>query len=217
MNNVDFSPMRRAMIDSQLRTNGIVEPWILAAMGAAAREEYVPADRASTAYQDRGIPLGNGRMLNPPLTTAQMLSAAEVVPDDNILLIGGGTGYMAALVAGQAAAVTVVEESPELVAKLKEKFGKSRKVNVVEGPLSQGAAKSGPYSLVIIDGAIGALPEMITEQMADGGRVVSGYKDGSVSRLAIGYKHASGVTLRAFADGEVASLPGFEHAKEFIF
>ena len=38
----DFEPMRRAMVASQLRTTGVNDPRVVAAMGAVARERFVP-------------------------------------------------------------------------------------------------------------------------------------------------------------------------------
>ena len=43
------------MIDSQLRTSGVNEPWVLAAMAGVAREDFVPAAARSAAYIDRAI------------------------------------------------------------------------------------------------------------------------------------------------------------------
>ena len=70
--------MRRAMVDSQLRTSGVRTPWVLAAMGSLARETFVPDALRTTAYMDRSIALGDGKVLNPPVATALMLQAAEV-------------------------------------------------------------------------------------------------------------------------------------------
>ena len=60
MQSADFANMRRAMVDSQLRTSGVMEPWVLAAMGAVARENFVPAALREIAYMDRSIVLDNG-------------------------------------------------------------------------------------------------------------------------------------------------------------
>jgi protein-L-isoaspartate(D-aspartate) O-methyltransferase len=38
----DFAAARRAMIDSQLRPQGVSDPAVLAAMASVPREEYVP-------------------------------------------------------------------------------------------------------------------------------------------------------------------------------
>ena len=83
-----FEDMRRSMVDSQLRTSGVTEGWVLAAMGSIAREDYVPGSHQTTAYMDRSIELENGEMLNPPVSTALLLQAGEVQADDNVLLVG---------------------------------------------------------------------------------------------------------------------------------
>lgn len=80
--------MRAAMIDSQLRTNDVTDPAVVAAMGAVPREAHVPAALAGVAYMDRAIALGEGRMLNPPLVTGRMLVAAAIRPGMRVLLVG---------------------------------------------------------------------------------------------------------------------------------
>lgn len=86
------------MVASQLRTNAVTDTRLLAALERVPREDFLPADRRAAAYIDRGIPLGDGRMLNPPLTTALLLNAAAIEPGDRVLLVGDVTGYAAAVV-----------------------------------------------------------------------------------------------------------------------
>lgn len=205
---------RRHMIDSQLRTNGITEAWIVKAMGELPREKFLPAGKEAFAYLDRSVPLGNGRMLNPPLATAEMLQAANIAESDKVLLIGAGTGYMAALLAGRVKELVAVESNVELALAARANVSG---LDVVESALCDGWKKSAPYSLILIDGAIEQLPAAIEEQLAEGGRIVTGLVEGPVRRLAVGTKHGGHVALRAFADTEVASLPGFERAREFVF
>ena len=40
---------RRAMIDSQLRTSGVNEEYVLARMFAVPREDFLPAEKAAQA------------------------------------------------------------------------------------------------------------------------------------------------------------------------
>lgn len=184
--------MRRNMVDSQLRTSGVNTPWILAAMLTTPRENFVPGVN-STVYMDRSITLDDGRMLNPPVATGQMLQLADVRSDDHVLLIGDATGYVAALLANRVASLVIAETD------------------------IAGAPDKGPYSLILIDGAVEMLPDAITQQLSDGGRIVTGVVDGAVTRLAMGVKHGSHLALRPAADMEIAALPGFARAKEFVF
>jgi protein-L-isoaspartate(D-aspartate) O-methyltransferase len=213
----DFSVNRRAMIDSQLRTSGIMSPSVIAAMGAVPRENFVPKDLQSIAYMDRGIPLATGRMLNPPIAAGLILEQAEVTADDRILLIGASTGYLTALHSGMGQSLVAVEENAELYAAAQENLAGQKDLTLVLGPLADGAPDYGPYTLVIIDGSIQNLLDTIVEQISEGGRIITGQNEGSVSRLASGYKRAGKIALRAFADTEIAPLPGFASSKEFVF
>jgi protein-L-isoaspartate(D-aspartate) O-methyltransferase len=205
--------MRRNMVDSQLRTDGVNAPWILAAMLATPRETFAP--RASSAvYMDRSFPLGGGRMLSPPVAAGQMLLAAEPKPADRVLLIGAGTGYLAALLVRRVTSLVAVEESGELA----DKFAAALPdVQLSRSAHSAGAADHAPFDLIIIDGAIEELPQTLVDQLVDGGRVVIGITDGPVTRLATGVKRGSHLALRTVADMEIAPLPGFARAKEFVF
>jgi protein-L-isoaspartate(D-aspartate) O-methyltransferase len=213
----DFSVNRRAMIDSQLRTSGIMSPSVIAAMGAVPRENFVPKDLQSIAYMDRGIPLAASRMLNPPIAAGLILEHAKVTAEDRILLIGGSTGYLSALLSGMGQTLVVVEENAQLFAAAKENLAEQKDLTWVSGALADGAPDYAPYTLVIIDGSIQNLPDTIVEQISEGGRIITGQSEGSVSRLASGYKRAGKLALRAFADTEIAPLPGFASAKEFVF
>lgn len=214
MQSVHSETSRRHMVDSQLRTNGITTPWIVKAMGEVPRENFLPAEKAAFAYLDRSVPLANGRMLNPPLASADMLQAAEIVESDNVLLVGAGTGYLAALLAGRVAKLVAVESDATLAANARANVPG---LELVEGDMNQGVAQNAPYSLIIIDGAIEQLPEALEAQLAENGRIVTGLAEGPVRRLALGTKHGGHVALRTFADLEVADLPGFAKAKEFVF
>lgn len=54
---------REAMIDSQLKPCGVVNPRTSAAFFAIPREDYVAEGRRGLAYVDAAQPLGNGREL----------------------------------------------------------------------------------------------------------------------------------------------------------
>lgn len=216
LSEIGAAEMRAAMVDSQLRTNDVIDPAVVAAMGSVAREAHVPAALASVAYMDRAIALGDGRALNAPLVTGRLLVAADIHPGQRVLLIGAATGYTAALLAKLGAAVHAVEESPELLATARAAVtGPS--VTWIDGPLAAGAAKAAPFDRIIVEGAIDALPDALAKQLAEGGRIVAARRDGNVTRLVQGVKTGGTVALRSFADMDVAPLPGFAAPKPFQF
>ena len=208
--------MRAAMIDSQLRTNDVIDPDVVAAMAAVPREAFVPAALSGVAYMDRAIALGDGRALNPPLVTGRLLVEAAVRPGMRVLLVGAATGYTAALLAKLGAEVHAVEERADLIEAARAAAADSA-IRWVEGPLAAGAPKAAPFDRIIIEGAVETLPDALVAQLAEGGRIVSARRDGSVTRLVQGVKAGGTVALRAFADMDVAPLPGFAAPKGFQF
>lgn len=216
LNESSAAEMRSAMIDCQLRPTDVSDTGVIAAMGAVARENFVPAALASVAYMDRPIALGEGRFLNAPLVCGRILTKAAVVPGERAMLIGAGSGYMAALLAEMGADVVAVEENAALAASAPEE-ARSDAIRWVSAPLTEGAADHAPYQLIIIDGAVDALPDAIEDQLAEGGRLIGALRDGAVSRLVYGVKINGTLTLHRFADMDVALLPGFAAPKAFQF
>lgn len=212
-----FAAGRRAMVESQLRTNDVNEPELLAAILAVPREAFLPAERRSAAYIDRAVPLGAGRALNPPLATARLLAEANVAPGDHVLLIGAATGYAAAVLARLNCSVVAVEEDAALVAAARTALDDYAGVTIVEGPLAGGHAAGGPYDLLFVDGAIDSVPDALIAQLRVGGRAVFASVERGVTRLCAGARSAGGFGARAFADSEAVVLPGFAAPKSFTF
>lgn len=216
LSEIGAAEMRAAMIDSQLRTNDVIEPAVVGAMGATPREAHVPAALSGVAYMDRAIDLGGGRALNPPLVTGRLLVAAEIRPGARVLLIGAATGYTAALLAALGAEVHAVEEQADLLATARASTTGAT-IQWVEGPLVAGAPKAAPFDRIIIEGAIETLPDALAAQLVEGGRIVAARREGNVTRLVQGVKAGGTIALRAFADMDVAALPGFATPTGFQF
>lgn len=213
----NFEQMRRAMVASQLRTTGVNDPRIVAAMGAVPRERFVPRERVSTAYADALVPLANGRALNPPMALGLLLTEARPQPTDKVLLIGAATGYSAAVLARLAATIIAVEEDGDLAAIAKTALAGVKNVTLVKGPLAKGHKAGAPYDLILFDGAVEVVPDAIIEQLADGGRLAAAIVDQGVTRLATGRRAGGGFGMVPFADAAAAILPGFSKPRAFSF
>ncbi len=85
------------------------------------------------------------------------------------------SGYGAALLARCGARVTALEEDSGLVARARTTLGVlAPGVSVVTGPLAEGWKAGAPYDLVLIEGAVAAIPPAIADQVrADPGRLVA--------------------------------------------
>lgn len=206
-----FEPMRRAMVASQLRTTGVNDPRVVAAMGTVERERFVPEERRALAYADALVPLGNGRALNPPMALGLLLTEARLTGTENALVIGAATGYSAAVLSRLVASVTALEEDEALVELA------SGEVKIVNGPLAKGWPKGGPYDFILIDGAVEQVPQAIVDQAADGAAIAFGLIENGVTRLCLGRVVAGAFGVTAFADAAVAVLPGFAAPRGFSF
>lgn len=206
---------RAAMVVSQLRTSGVSDARVVAAMAQVEREKFLPESQRGLAYRDRPLPLGNGRVQNPPLATGLLLTEARLQPQDKVLIVGAAGGYAAAVAAKLAAKVVAVESDPALAAAARTAL--DGVAELVEAPLADGHAAGAPYDVLIVDGAVEELPAALAGQVAPGGRIVSGLVDRGVTRLASGVRSESGFGLNPFADIECAVLPGFEKPRGFKF
>ena len=211
-----FERMRQAMVASQLRTTGVNDPRVIAAMGAVPRERFVPLERCALAYADTLVPLGSNRQLNPPMVLGRMLSEARLRGHERALVIGAATGYSAAVVARLAASVTAVEESPALIG-FAERALDGTGVELVEGPLVEGYQAGAPYDFILIDGAVEFVPQAIVGQIADGGEFSLAMIDEGVTRLCVGRVVAGAFGTTAVSDAAAAILPGFRKARGFSF
>jgi protein-L-isoaspartate(D-aspartate) O-methyltransferase len=216
MSDYDFEHMRRAMVASQLRTTGVADARVLAAVGEVARERFVPEARLALAYADAPVPLGGGRALSPPMATARLLSEASPRGSERAMVVGAATGYSAAVLARVAASVVAVEQDPALVDFAREALA-GTEVELVEGPLAEGHEAGAPYDLILIDGAVEAVPDAIVDQLAEGGRLAAAILDRGVTRLGVGRKASGAFGLTIFTDAAAAILPGFARPRSFSF
>lgn len=208
---------RHAMVSSQLRTNAVSDTRVVAAMASIPRELFLPPGATAIAYRDTAIPLGRARSANTPLATARLLTQAELMEDDRVLLIGAAGGYAAALLATMVAHVTAVESDALLVAFAHEALAGIDNVSLVEAPLAAGHPDGGPYDVLMIDGAVEAVPPALLDQVRAGGRIVTGLFERGLTCLAAGRKTAGGFGLQPFVDCDCVVLPGFARPQGFRF
>lgn len=209
---------RQAMIDSQLRTNVVIDPAMLKAVASIERSRFVPTEQKAMTYSDRAIPLSGGRAINPVLTSTRLIGDTELTPGAKVLLIGAATGYTAALLVALGAEVVAVESDAALAAHARDALSDIFGVTLVEGPLADGAPAHAPYDILIVDGAIDAFPETLLAQVKSGGRIAGGLVERSVTRL-VRAVHIDGSPTHpyAFADLECVLLPGFSKPAGFTF
>jgi len=216
----DYAAARLNMVESQLRTNKVTNEAVLDAFLAVPRERFVPPALRGTAYIDEDLPLGNGRYLLEPMVLARLVQLAGIGRQDTVLEIGCATGYGTAILARLARNVVGIDSDPQFVtqaaARLRElAIGNA---SVVEAALVAGLANRAPYSVILFEGAVADIPEAVSRQLGEGGRLVAVLRPGEgVGHATLVVRSNGALAHRAVFDAAAPFLPGFHPAPSFVF
>lgn len=217
MSQSDFQARRVKMVDGQLRTTDVTSHAVLDSFLAVPRESYVSDAKRELAYLDMEIAVAPGRYLMEPSPLAKLIQLADVQPTDRVLDIGTATGYSAAILANIGATIVALESDGELADTAKANLAAANITNVeiVTGPLTEGAASKSLFNVILIEGAVAQVPKVLFDQLTDGGRLVAVEGEGlsGVARLYV--KTGQIVSGRRGFNLSVKPLPGFELAPQF--
>ncbi len=217
---MDFVAARMNMVDRQIRANGVQDAAVIRAMAEIPREAFLPKPQRGLAYVDETLDLGGGRWLMAPLALARLLQAGAITPTDVALVVGDSCGYVAAVTARLASFVVALDRDAETAQRAAPLLSDLAVGNVglVHGPLAAGHRANAPYDVVVLAGAVGAIPAELGRQLGNGGRLVGvvaarpGLGKGTVMVRA-------GDTWgqRELFDANTPVLPGLEAAPGFVF
>jgi protein-L-isoaspartate(D-aspartate) O-methyltransferase len=215
----DYKTARTAMVDCQIRPSDVTKYPIIEAFLTIPREAYVPADKRAIAYAGDHIDLGHGRTLLDARIFAKMLDKLNVQPDELVLDIGCGLGYSTAILAKMAEAVVAVESNADMATEASSTLSAQSVDNafVVQGDLTAGNAKNGPYDVIILQGSAEEIPAALIDQLKDGGRICALFRDGNNGACRIGYKSHGKLSWRTVFNAEAPLIAGFETKPEFTF
>ncbi len=213
----DYSTLRTAMVDCQVRPSDVTKFPIIEAMLAVPREVFVPSESRGVAYAGDHVFLGNNRIVMDARLLGKMLDALDIGGEDLVLDIGCGLGYSSAIIAHIAEAVIALEEDAALALEAEANLTSQSVDNaiVVTGALTDGAAKHGPYDAMFFAGGVAEIPDKLLEQLKEGGRVVALFMQGQFGQCKIGVKADGRIAWRTVFDGAAPILPGFEPIEAF--
>jgi protein-L-isoaspartate(D-aspartate) O-methyltransferase len=195
----DVRERRLAMVEQQIRARDVDDARVLEAMRAVPRHRFVPADLASSAYEDRPLAIGHGQTISQPYIVAYMTELLAVAPHHRVLEIGTGSGYQAAVLAKLAKEVYTIEIVSELAreaARTLKELGFAN-VHVREGDGFAGWPEHAPFDRVIVTAAPETIPQPLIDQLAAGGRLVIPVGEQHDTQwMTVVEKTASGVVQR---------------------
>jgi protein-L-isoaspartate(D-aspartate) O-methyltransferase len=169
------SPRTRARMVDRLRTQGIRDETVLAAMNNVPRHMFVDEALAGRAYDDVSLPINYGQTISQPYIVARM---TEVLRNGKqlgkVLEVGTGCGYQAAVLAQVAQQVYSVERILPLHERARKLLRELKIRNVVlrHADGTSGLMEGAPFEGIIMACAAPALSEALKEQLAVGGRMV---------------------------------------------
>ena len=148
---------------------------VLDAMRRVPREEFVPPELRSSAYENEPLPIGSGQTISQPLIVAMMTEALQLQGGEKVLEVGTGSGYQAAVLSLLAGTVISVERLPELAASARQRLQRLGYANVTvfdADPFVLGWPAEAPYGAIVVTAGVPRLPESLVGQLAEGGRLV---------------------------------------------
>ncbi|HUB48339.1 MAG TPA: protein-L-isoaspartate O-methyltransferase [Acetobacteraceae bacterium] len=211
---------RNRMVDSQLRPNRVIDPRIIGAMRRMPRERFLPANATALAYADQEVPLGNNRALLQPMAIARLVQLAAPLPGEHALVVAAGTGYGAALLSACGPRVTALEEDAALLSIAHRVLPElAPAVSLVAGSLAAGWPSEAPYDIILLEGAVQAIPPALAQQLRNHtGRLVTVIcKDGLTSSAVLAEAAGAGLRAQPMFDCPAPELPSLRPTPAFVF
>jgi protein-L-isoaspartate(D-aspartate) O-methyltransferase len=157
-----------------VRSTGVDDERLLAAIGEIPRAEFVAAETAARAYVDEPLPIARAQVTTQPSLVARMVAALALRGTERVLEVGTGSGWQTAVIARLATFVWSVEHWPELAKPARERLGRLGvgNVEVVVGDGTEGLPEHAPYDGILVSAAFPSVPRPLVSQLAAGGRLV---------------------------------------------
>ncbi len=167
-------PMREEMVREQLIARGIKDARVLAAFRRVPRHEFVPSALRADAYDDSALPIGEEQTISQPYMVAIMTELRELKRGEKVLEVGTGSGYQAAILAELGARVVTIERLASLSENARSVLARLGygAVELVVGDGSEGYQPGAPYDAIMVTAGCPAIPRPLTDQLAEGGRLV---------------------------------------------
>ncbi len=169
---------QRALLVRELEAQGIKDERVLKAFLSVPRELFVPEEHQNLAYHNRALPIAERQTISQPLMVAIMLQVLELSAEDTVLEIGTGSGYQTALLASLVKEVCSVERLENLSLQAQKVIKKQGLKNAYFriGDGAMGWEKAFPaissFDKIVVSAGARQIPQRLTEQLAEGGRMV---------------------------------------------
>ena len=185
---------RHNMVEQQVRPWDVLDSRVLEALSSVPREDFVPAAHRNLAFADIALPLGHGEVMMKPVIEGRVLQAVAPTRAESVLEIGTGSGFLTACLARLSASVHSIEQHADLADAAREHLLAARVANatVEVAEAVNGFTPDRQYDVVVVTGAVFALPQRWREWVRPGGRLLAIVGESPVQRATLFTRGADG-------------------------
>ena len=169
-----YSSRRREMVEKQIVSRGVTDPFVKSAMSIVPRHLFVSEALVDSAYGDFPLPIGENQTISQPYIIAEMTQSLNLKGHERVLEIGTGSGYQAAVLAQIVYKVYTIERNNTLFLQTRKLFDKLKYHNIVTrySDGTQGWKQEGPFDAIIVTAGGQKIPSPLIEQLSTGGKLV---------------------------------------------
>ncbi len=169
-----YGRLREDMLRGQVMARGIKNARVIEAMRSVERHLFVPENVREKAYGDFPLPIGDNQTISQPYIVALMTELVCPAENETVLEIGTGSGYQTAILSLLAKEVYTVERIAGLSQQARltlEMLGYAN-VRYRTGDGYGGFPEFAPYDAIVVTCAPDSVPDTLTGQLKEGGRMV---------------------------------------------
>ncbi|MBV9509468.1 MAG: protein-L-isoaspartate(D-aspartate) O-methyltransferase [Caulobacteraceae bacterium] len=176
---------RLARLILALRSQGVTEPAVLAAIESTPRDLFTPDLFQDRAWEDSALPIACGQTISQPYIVGLMTQALTIEPRSRVLEIGTGSGYQTTVLSKLARLVYTVERYRTLLREAEARFHHLKLTNVITrfGDGGEGWAKQAPFDRILVTAAAPDDPTTLLAQLKPSGVLVAPVGRGPVQTL----------------------------------
>jgi protein-L-isoaspartate(D-aspartate) O-methyltransferase len=147
---------------------------VLDAMAQVPREEFVPPDVRSFAYDNQALPIDYHQTISQPFIVALMTELVDPQPGHIILEIGAGSGYQAAVLSLLVKMVFTLEIISPMAEEARRRLNRLgfNNIEVFERDGHLGLDEHAPFDGIIVTAATPRVPPALIRQLKPGGKLV---------------------------------------------
>ena len=170
------------MVESQIRTNKVINQDLIKALSILEREEFVPESHRHVAYLDEDLPIGHGRYLMEPMIFARLVEEANIEQTDRVLDFGCGTGYGSAILNRLSDHVVPVDFVANFIELSRANFAKigmndlqPRPVNLPKSVMEMSSEMDamGKFNVILVEAAMATIPNYLLSLLSQNGRLIA--------------------------------------------